>query len=164
MRKSLFVSALAAALLVFGGVASAQTCASPIPLPSSLTVTGDTCTATNSLSSYGSITSEQNEIVYSFIAGPDILPYSTILLAVMGGFAGSSLNAFLLPTCNASTDPTDVGTPGVPMTLQDAGLVQGQTYFIVVTADPTSLAASCGQFSMSAPGYLPVGLQEFSID
>lgn len=156
--------------LFFGGQAMAQTCANPIVLHSNFAVTGDTCTAANTLPSYGGTTSAQNEVIYSFVAGTtgggNPATYATLTLGQTGGFAGSAAGVFLLPTCTAATDPTAFGVSGTPLDLNSASLVSGQTYYVAVTADPTSPAASCGQYSLSATGsgFLPVSLQKFSVE
>lgn len=161
--KNNLILAVAGVLALFGGQVAAQTCASPLPIASNQSLLGDTCTATNSLPSYGGTTSTQNEIVYSFVAGPTPPTYGNITITPTGGFAGSAAGVFLLPTCSAATDPTAFGVQGTPMILSTAGLVVGQTYYLVVTADPGGPAAGCGQFNIGS-GYLPVSLQKFSVD
>lgn len=161
MKNNLtLVLALAAA--VFGGQAAAQTCANPLPISSNSMVSGDTCTASNSLPAYGGTGSTQNEIIYSFVAGPTPPTYGNLTLQQSGGFAGTAGGVFLLPACNASTDPIAFGVQGSPLILNGL-LTPGQTYYVVVTADPGGPAAGCGQFTVSS-GYLPVSLQQFSID
>ncbi len=156
----LVVAGLAA---MFGGQVAAQTCANPLPIVSNATRTGDTCTATNSLPSYGGTTSAQTEVIYSFVAGPTPPTYGDLTITATGGFAGTTAAVFLLPACTASTDPIAFGIPGTPLSVSGAGLTAGQTYYVVVTADPGDDATGCGQFSVSS-GYLPVSLQKFSVD
>ncbi|WP_313913030.1 hypothetical protein [Tahibacter sp.] len=157
------MAAVAVAIALFGGQAAAQTCANPLPIVSNVPVSGDTCTAANSLPSYGGTTSAQNEIVYSFVAGPTPPTYGDLLIAQTGGFAGSAGGVFLLPACTASTDPIAFGVVGAPLSVSTSGITPGQTYYVVVTADPGGPAAGCGQFTIT-PGYLPVSLQKFSVE
>ncbi|MGN6520775.1 MAG: hypothetical protein ACTHK2_15250 [Dokdonella sp.] len=64
--------------------------------------------------------------------------------------------------CSSSTDPIALGFPGSPMVFN--GLANGQPYYVIVTADPGSPAATCGTFTASVAGWLPVTLQAFTID
>ena len=162
MKLSTLVISLAS-LAATSGTAFAQTCASPLPITSQGgphgVVSGDTCTATNTLPSYGGTTSPQNEIVYSFVAQS---ANAQISIVQNGGFAGSTGAVFLLPACTASTDPIAFGFPGSPMVVN--GLTNGQTYYVVATADPGGPNAGCGQFTATVTGTLPVELKKFSVD
>ncbi|WP_313913033.1 hypothetical protein [Tahibacter sp.] len=161
--KNITMLVVASMAAVFGGQVAAQTCASPLPLISSAAISGDTCTATNSLPSYGGTTSAQNEIVYSFVAGPTPPGFGPMVIGQTGGFVATAAVVFLLPACTASTDPIAFGFPGSPMNLDATGMTPGQRYYVVVTADPGGPNTGCGQFSL-VYGYLPVSLQKFSVD
>lgn len=156
--------------LAISGQVAAQTCATPLPIysnpagagqPQDGPYTGDTCTATNSLGTYGGTGSPQNEIVYTFVAQNAA---ATLALTATGGFSGTTASVLLLPACAANADPIAFGVPGTPM--QVTGLTNGQTYAVVVTADPGGSAAGCGQYSLlvQEPGVLPVALQKFSVE
>lgn len=137
----------------------AQNCVSPLPIHNYLGYTGDTCTAGNPLPTYGGTGSPQNEVIYSFFAEyADAIFY----IAATGGYAGSTAAVFLLPACTPSTDPIAFGAPGVPMPV--SGLTDGQTYYVIVTADPGGPNAGCGQYALGISGPLPVSLQAFSIE
>jgi len=163
MKLSTLVISLAS-LAATSGTVLAQTCASPLPITSQGgahgVVSGDTCTATNSLPAYGSTGSPQNEIIYSFVAqGAN----ATISIAQTGGFSGSSASVFLMPSpCSSSTDAISLGAPGSPMPV--SGLTNGATYYVIVTADPGGPNNGCGQFTASVTGTLPVELKKFSVD
>ena len=46
-----------------------------------------------------------------------------------------------------------------------SGLVNGQTYYIIVTADPGNPDPNrCGTYSLNVQNILPVELQSFSVD
>lgn len=148
--------------LAVSGQTVAQTCATPLPLyspPAQGPYTGDTCTAANSLATYGGTGSPQTEIVYSFVAQN---ANATLSLAAIGGFAGTTASMLMLPVCAANADPIAFGVPGTPMTV--SGLTNGQSYFVVVTADPGGPALGCGQYSLSVNGIVPVALQAFSVE
>jgi hypothetical protein len=151
-------------LALSAGSAFAQTCASPIVVPSNGTFPGDLCTATNTLPQYGGTTSPQAEIIYSFVAQNAT---GNVTLTQTGAPFGATM--FLLPSpCAVGTDPISFGDSANPMPMSNlAGggtpLVNGQTYFIVMTADPGGPADACGAFSFTTPT-LPVELQNFSVD
>jgi hypothetical protein len=149
---------LASAMLAFGANAFAQTCASPLPILSDSVAAGDTCTAGNDLPGYGSIGSPQNEIIYSFVAqGAN----ANVALAHTGAPFGATM--FVMPSpCSLSTDPIAFGDFTTPMAVN--GLTDGQTYYLIVTADPGGPANACGAFTATVTGTLPVELQSFSVD
>lgn len=149
-------------LALSAGSVFAQTCATPLPITSggtpNGTVSGNTCTATNSLPGYGGVPSPQNEIVYSFVAQS---ANASIALAQTGTAFGATM--FLMPSpCSSSTDPTAFGDFTTPMAVN--GLTNGQTYYVIITADPGGPASGCGPFTATVTGPLPVALQEFSVD
>jgi hypothetical protein len=164
MKNALLSLAGACALAVSFQVA-AQDCATPLPITSDTgphaVVNGDLCTATNSLPTYGGTASPQNEIVYSFTAqGAN----ATIALTqgAEGTWSGQSAGIFLMPSpCSSSTDPIALGFPGTDMAVN--GLTDGSQYFVIVTADPGSAAATCGTFTATVTGTLPVTLQSFTV-
>jgi hypothetical protein len=144
-------------LALSAGSVFAQTCATPLPIAAG-NVAGDTCTAPNSLPSYGGTVSPQNEIVYSFVAQG-----ANGTIDITGAIPGGAV--FLMPSpCSSSTDPIDFGFTGVPLTLADAGLTNGQTYYVIVTTDPGGPNTACGAFNLAVTPTLPVELQNFSVD
>lgn len=136
---------------------SAQTCTNPLPLLPITAVTGDTCTAENSLPGYGGVPSPQREVVYALTAqGVNM----TAAVAHTGTPFGATM--FLLPTpCSSSTDPIAIGDFNTPMAV--SGLNVGATYYLVVTADPGGAASACGAYAVSLTS-IPVELQSFSIE
>jgi hypothetical protein len=164
MKNALLSLAGACALAVSFQVA-AQDCASPLQITSeggpAAVVNGDLCTATNSLPGYGGTPSPQNEIVYSFTAqGAN----ATINLTqgAEGTWNSQVATIFLMPSpCSSATDPIALGFPGTDMAVN--GLTDGQQYFVIVTADPAAPAATCGTFTASVTGTLPVTLQSFTV-
>ena len=63
--------------------------------------------------------------------------------------------------CNAATDPIALGQAGTPMAVN--GLTDGQTYFVIATADPGGPNNACGAYTVDVHGTLPVQLQKFSV-
>jgi hypothetical protein len=150
--------ALGVSLLAFSaGSAFAQTCASPLPIAGGV-FNGDTCTAANTLPSYGGTVSPQREVIYSFVAQG-----ANGTIDITGAIPGGAV--FLMPSpCSSSTDPIDFGFQGVPLTLSDSGTVNGQTYYVIVTTDPGGPNDACGAYTLTVTPTLPVELQNFSVD
>ena len=152
-----------ASVMCFGlsAQAFAQTCASPLPISSggtpNGTVSGDLCTATNSLPTYGGITSPQKEMIYSFVAQGA----NATIAYTANGYTGV---VYLMPSpCAPSTDPTGIGTStGTNMTV--SGLTNGATYYVIFTANPGGPEDACGTFTGTVTGTLPVSLQNFSVE
>lgn len=156
--KILVLASLVAAFGMSANV-SAQTCASPLPIYSNSSVSGDTCDAENTLPGYGGIASPQREVIYSFTANS---ADATMTINLNGLPEGA---VFLMPSpCASSTDPTDFGFGGTPMVIQPGDLVDGQEYFIIVTADPGGPADACGAYEIVVEGTLPVNLQNVTVD
>jgi len=157
--KGTIRSILLVVLAIAAGSAFAQDCAAPLPLMSgSLTpVAGDTCTAGNPLPTFGGTGSPQNDVVYSFVASDTPGIFS---ITATGGYAGTTAAIFLLPTCTPATDPIAFGAPGADMLV--SRLTGGQTYYVIVTADPGGPNAGCGQYDLFAT--YPVTLQSFSVE
>lgn len=164
----------AAAVVLLSGASTvwgqAGTCADPIPLFAGVAVTGDTCTASNSLPNYGGTTSPQAELVYHFQNGTNgagTFASGDFVFAHTGAAFGGGM--FLLPApCSNSTDPISFGNDANPMPATNmAGgtpLNESQDYYVIVTADPGGPADACGEFSLTPPNPLPVELQSFSVD
>lgn len=156
-RRVLFLLGILAAQ------AQAQDCANPLPIDFEVSgnSSGDLCTATNSLPGYGVTPSPQNEIVYSFVDNGFPTNFA-IQQGPEGTWGGQSVAMFLMPSpCSSSTDPIGLGFPGTPM--QVGGLTVGQTYYVIITADPGSPPGTCGTYQLE-PFRIPVELQTFTID
>lgn len=155
--KSTLIALFGLTIAGASGMALAQTCAAPIAIHSNETVTGDLCSAQNSLPTYGGITSPQKEIVYSFVAqGAN----ATINYAA-NGYTGV---AYLMPSpCAPATDPIALGTSvGTDMAVN--GLTDGQTYYLIITANPGGPEDACGTFTAAVNGTLPVTLKGFTVE
>lgn len=153
MKRVLFASIA----LAFGANAMANTCANPLPIAGGV-FNGDTCTAPNSLPAYGNTTSPQREVVYSFVAQD-----ANGSIAISGAIPDGAV--FLMPSpCSSSTDPIAFGFAGTPMSVAGLGLVNGQTYYVIVTTDPGGPNDACGAYTLNVTPQLPVELQSFTID
>ncbi len=162
--KNTFLTLAGSIVFALSGQVFAQTCASPLPISSENgphdVVSGNTCTAGNPLPSMGGTPSPQNDIVYSFIAqgANATINWAQGPEATWNGPAA----VFLLPACTTSTDPVNFAFTGTDMVVN--GLTDGATYYLVATADGSTAADSCGSFTVSVTGTLPVSLQNFSVE
>lgn len=107
------------------------TCATATVLEGGLMYKGDTTAAPNWMSSFGPLFSPSNDVVYVFVAGPDV-DGSIIPTASNYTFA-----MYLIPTCTDSgTEPSPIGgtaTPGVGIDLLASGVITGNTYYLAIT-------------------------------
>jgi hypothetical protein len=158
--------------------AAAQTCASPLPFGNSTqipgsNVSGDTCTATNSITDICNEASPSpgNDIVYRTTvnsAGPDGYTATAVALTTSSPTFNPVI-ALIGPNVACSGDATclrtaSTGGAGAGESMNVAGLSNG-TYFFIISADPGG--STCGAFQFTASGGLgtfPVALQNFSID
>lgn len=168
-------SLLALCMVVgMAGSAAAQTCASPgafnYATPTAPAVSGDTCSGT---SFFGDICddtfpSPSNDAIYAFninSAGPAGYTATSISLTTSSA-SFNPIIAILGPgTPCASSTPclrsASSGGVGAGETVNAGGLANG-AYFLLVSGDPGS--TTCGAFTVSANGSLPVQLKNFAID
>lgn len=151
----------ALALAVSAPVALAQTCASPLPMPSNMTISGTTCGGDAGLS-LGGAAIPHNYVVYEFTkqddAGAGVEPDS---ISVLGG---ADINAIVAEN-DCSNPPVGGSAVGFPFSIE--GLTDGQQYIVVVTTDPSiplpPTGAICDDFQVET-NTLPVELQSFVVD
>ncbi|HET8898167.1 MAG TPA: hypothetical protein VFN09_05270 [Rhodanobacteraceae bacterium] len=153
LLSALLISAIAPA-------AFAGTCASPtaIATPTPSTVTGTTCGGDMGINLGGTILSNPTQ-VYSFVwhdtgTTPNILHLNS----------GANIEIDIANNCTDA--PFAVGANLLDLDWTTAGMVDGQTYLMFVTIDPSIQphnASQCGTFDI-APGTLPVELSKFSVN
>lgn len=151
---------VAAVVLLAGSpaIVHAQSCASPLAMPSDMVVTGSTCTGNAGLS-MGGATIPHQYIVYEFTyqddAGAGAEPDAIVVDST------ADINAIVATSC---TD-APVGGAAVGIDYSVEGLTEGQNYVVVVTTDPSiPVGASgpvCDDFQLTV-NTLPVELQGFS--
>lgn len=161
MKKILITLSMVAGF-GFASSSFAQSCAAPLPIGSAGSAnavkTGDTCTATNQLSSFGLVPSPQNDIIYSFVAQS---ANATIALSANAAAWGGTV--YLMPSpCADATDIINGGNSAAPMAV--TGLTNGATYYVIMSGDPGGAANACGPFTLTVTGTLPVSLQGFSVE
>lgn len=156
------LSILAGALMLASGGAFAQSCASPIVLQGTQSVTGDTCAGANELGTvciFGQ--SPANDIIYQINLSVPYISQSIILTNNTPTW--NAAMELIATTCNGnSTCPrnADANGPGGNETMDVTNLTAG-TYFLVVNS--TNNDPGCGSYGLNAGGGFPVSLQSFEV-
>lgn len=147
---------VAAALLLTSGSLFAQTCDSPYTgLESHTPLVASTCGGQIGIDLGGAIYPHPSHI--SSFVWEDGSP------AVMT-LEGTNMEFGIMSNCSSAAHA--VGAPGIPIDLETIGLVDGNTYLVIVSTDPgidPTDPPTCGDFTLN-PQHLPVELQSFSID
>ena len=137
------VAIVAAAALLPGLPATAQTCESPIVLQNGMNH-ADTCQASNSLPALGGgLPSPHRDVVFSFQ-----VPSSPAngIISVSADFPAAFV---LIPApCGMITVPIAAAWPG-ELIVVDASVPPGQ-YFVVATGDPILTGDICGNVWLTA--------------
>jgi len=168
MKRNLFCASIGAAVLsLFSISASAQTCASPD--------TTWTPNAAGSPALSGSTCSHEAGILSacaSNFSSPGAAYVALINTAASGSFtnitftggSGYTIAAYFVPQasgCNTNAACKTSGDGANAVT--HATLGDGAFYMIITGAD-FDAAGSCGTFTATANGTLPVSLQSFTVD
>jgi hypothetical protein len=145
---------------VVPGLAFAGSCAAPTvidPQSPNGTIAGDTCTGgeTGQWSFNGLAWPHRSE-VYRFTYNNNASGLITI------GPAPIEVVILDRDTC-VGAEAVLISSQAASMNLADAGLTNGQDYLILVGAENTQAAGTCGTFTLGWES-LPVELQSFSVD
>ncbi len=165
MNKKTFLAIAIACVVSAPALADpTNSCANPLPITSQAgtngIVTGNTCDFLNTLPTYGGTASPQREAIFSFVAND---ANATLVMTEPGAPYGGAM--FLMPSpCSVATDPINLGGPGFDMTIAPGSLVNGQTYYVIVTTDPSLGPDICGEFNVAVTGVLPVELESFEVE
>jgi len=161
---------------MFSVTANAQSCASPnttwTPTPTNPgvpTVTGNTCDAsseTNIVSLCGGVAQAYGHAYVLQFTPTGTGTFTSVSLSGVAGFTGymGVINTTAVGACNGGGDTGacqtsgDAGTP-----IQHANLTNGTSYYLVVSNSGVDTAASCGAFTLTSDGSLPVSLQNFTV-
>jgi hypothetical protein len=119
------------------------------------TFSADTTAAPNWVSSYGPLLSPSNDVVYVFVAGPD----------VEGSITPTTSNyefaMYLIPSCTAmSSQVQPIGatsTLGRGIDLAASGVVSGNTYYLAITGSASGGAGANGHLNFTTPPSLGIG-------
>jgi hypothetical protein len=154
-------SAVVAALsdLIFDATFDGQTnggtsCATANELTGETTFSADTTTTTNWMSSFGPLISQSNDVVYTFVAGPDVEGSITPTIS------NYAFAMYLIEACAESgTEPQPIGataTPGAGIDLAAAGVVSGHTYYLAITGVAGGGPGANGTLNFTTPSSFAV--------
>lgn len=162
----LLASSLAVVALALPLAAGAQTCAAPQAWQTDQSgqpaLAGTTCGHEAGIVSVcqGGFTAPGQ----AYIATVGIADAGTFTTITFGGGGGYTISAYLVPIasgCNADAACTTVGDASTPMLHAD--IPEGQ-YFLILTGADFDAAGSCGPFTATPNGTLPVELRTFTIE
>ena len=144
----------------------AQTCASPLAFNSPLsgpTVSANSCggAGANSLDPICGMSSPAPDVIYQFSLNSSRTATS---ISLTPSFAYDAALVLLSGSCGSGTscaDYVDTASAGGTEVLSLTAVANG-TYFLVVTG--TTGSATCGPYTLTAIGSLPVRLQSFSVE
>jgi hypothetical protein len=124
-------------------------CATATILEAGTTYSAITTTAPNWMGTFGPLFSPSNDVVYVFVAGPDvegsITPTSSDYTFAM----------YLIPSCaDSGTEPQPIGataTIGRGIDLAASGVISGNTYYLAVTGPASGGAGANGTLNFTTP-------------
>lgn len=124
-------------------------CATATVLDGVATYSAITTAAPNWMSSFGPLLSPSNDVVYKFVAGPD----------VVGSIVPTSSNytfaMYLIPSCTDSgSEPQPIGataTIGRGIDLAASGVISGNTYYLAITGPASGGAGANGTLNFTTP-------------
>ena len=124
-------------------------CATATILEGGTTYSAVTTTAPNWMSSFGPLASPSNDVVYKFVAGPN----------VSGSITPTASNytfaMYLIPSCAESgSEPQPIGataTLGRGIDLVVSGVISGNTYYLAITGPASGGAGANGTLNFTTP-------------
>ena len=124
-------------------------CATATVLGGGTTYAADTRAAPNWMTLFGPLISSSNDVVYTFVAGPEV-EGSIIPTGSNYAFA-----MYLIPSCtDLGSEPQPIGataTVGRGIDLVASGVISGNTYFIAVTGSAPGGAGANGTLNFTTP-------------
>lgn len=125
------------------------TCATANALAGDMTYASDTTAAPNWMSAFGPLLSPSNDVVYVFVAGPDVLG-SIVPTAANYDFA-----MYLIPSCaGPGSQPQPIGataTLGRGIDLASSGVISGNTYYLAITGSASGGPGANGIVTFTTP-------------
>jgi hypothetical protein len=111
--------------------------------------TADTITAPNWVINVGPLPSDSNDVVYAFVAGPDVSG------AISPTYADYSFTIYLLPSCSDSgampSPLAATATIGEGIDLAASGVVSGNTYYLLISGAPSVNPGQNGSLYFATP-------------
>jgi hypothetical protein len=127
-------------------------CAAATPLAGGVTYGADTTAAPNWMTTFGPLFSPSNDVVYVFVAGPDVQG-SIVPTASNYDFA-----MYLITSCvNSGGELPPIGataTLGHGIDLSAAGVISGDTYYLAITGTASGGPGANGTLNFTTPSSL----------
>jgi hypothetical protein len=165
MKRNILMSSICAAALaaVFSASAGAQTCAAPFVWQTDLAgndpVSDTTCGHETSLTGLCQATGAPGE---AYIAQITVAAEGTFTAINFTGGAGYTIATGLVPVSSGCGDQPCTTVGDGTTAILHADIPPGQYYLIVTGAD-FDAPGSCGTFTMTTNGTLPVEVQNFTV-
>jgi hypothetical protein len=113
-----------------------------------MTYASNTTAAPNWNSSYGPLLSPSNDIVYVFVAGPDVQGFITPTAS------NYDFAMYLIASCDAGSQPQPIGataTLGRGIDLAASGVISGNTYYLAITGTASGGPGANGILNFTTP-------------
>jgi hypothetical protein len=124
-------------------------CATATMLAADRTYTSDTGAAPNWMSAFGPLPSPAHDVVYVFVAGPDVQG------SITPTASSYSFAMYLIPGCAESgTEPQPIGataTVGHGIDLLASGVISGNTYYLAITGVASGGGGANGTVNFTTP-------------
>jgi hypothetical protein len=131
----------------FEGQNGGSSCATATILGGGLPYTAYTTPAANWMSAFGPLFSLSNDVVYMFVAGPDVDG------SITPTASNYSFAMYLIPGCaELGTEPVPIGataTIGTGIDLLASGVSSGNTYYLAVTGTASGGAGANGTLTFT---------------
>jgi hypothetical protein len=130
-------------------------CATANVLTGDTTFSADTTATSNWMSSFGPLLSPSNDVVYTFVAGPDV--EGTIMPTV----SNYTFAMYLIESCSeAGSEPQPIGataTLGRGIDLAASGVISGHTYWLAITGPASGGGGANGILNFTTPASVTIG-------
>lgn len=113
------------------------------------TYSSDTVSAPNWMSSFGPLLSPSNDVVYKFVAGPDVAG------SIVPTGANYTFAMYLIASCSdLGGEPQPIGatsTLGRGIDLAASGVISGNTYYLAITGPASGGPGANGTLNFTTP-------------
>lgn len=164
MIKKICALAILAAVAAPAFAQDGLTCATPLPIRSNDSVSGDTNAGGSSIARIGGLPlSGAKSLIYRFTAQGLNARFRVTGTYDWGVFVVQTCNAITSPALTAITNTDTTNVLDLSATA-NPGFVDGNSYFVIVSTNPGQPANPNGGFTVVVEETLPVSLQSFSVD
>ena len=124
-------------------------CDSAIALAGDMTYSSDTSAGTDWISSYGPLLSPSNDVIYTFVAGPNVEG------SIVPSTSNYAFAMYLIADCaNTGTQAQPIGasaTLGRGIDLAASGVISGNRYYLAITGTAPGGPGANGRLNFTTP-------------